>query len=297
MSLSKEYWFIALFMSCITSISSADSANKLSIALLNFCPLHCIDSDNQIVLERPGYAVEIYQNIFGGIGLDVDFQAVPFNRGMIEVSNGRIDAISGPLKFDKEALKVKIRQEPMIGPLYAELIYPERNIGVHHSSCVFVHSDAEWEYSGLSSLDGKIIGAGKSYDYGTETNLYLENGLAKDKDSVVLLTGNSVFAKNLKKLEHKRVDVVLMDKVSGRHAIQTAVDQGELGQGLVKLLGCSGMPANLYLAFSGRTPDISKKLASTFDKGIEELRKSGELKEILSKYGLQDWSSFITEIH
>jgi len=297
MSLLKKYWFIVFFMSCLTSISSAGSTNKLSIALLNFCPLHCIDSDDQIVLERPGYAVEIYQKIFGGIGYDVDFQATPFNRGMIEVSKGRIDAISGPLKFDKEALKVKIRQAPMIGPLYGELIYPERSIGVHHSSCVFVHSDAEWEYTGPSSLDGKIIGAGQNYDYGKEINLYLETRLAKDKDSVVLLTGNSVFAKNLKKLQHKRVDVVLMDKVSGNYAIQTAVKQGELGQGLVKLLGCSGMPAKLYLAFSGHTPDISKKLVSIFDKGIEELRKSGELKEILSKYGLQDWSSSITETH
>lgn len=297
MSLSKKCWFVALLVTCITSISSAGSTNKLSIALLNFCPLHCIDSDNLMIQERPGYAVEVYQKIFGAIGYDVDFQPVPFNRGMIEVSEGRIDAISGPLKFDTEALKVKIRQEPLIGPLYSELIYPERSIGIHHSSCVFVHSDAEWKYSGLSSLDGKIIGAGKSYDYGKETNLYLENRLAKDNDSVVLLTGNSVFAKNLKKLEHKRVDVVLMDKVSGRHAIQTAVKKGELGQDLIKLSGCSGMPASLYLAFSGHTPDISKQLASTFDKGIEGLRKSGELKEILSKYGLQDWSSLITENH
>jgi polar amino acid transport system substrate-binding protein len=211
---------------------------------------------------------------------------------MIEVNKGRIDAISGPLKFDKEALKIKIRQGPMIGPLYGELIYPEKNVGVHHSSCVFVHSDAEWEYTELSSLDGKTIGAGKNYDYGKETNLYLEERLAKDKDSVVFLTGNFVFTQNLKKLKHKRIDVVLMDRVSGRYAIQTAIAEREFESGLVKLLGCSGEPANLYLAFSGRTPDISKKLASTFDKGIAELRKSGVLKEILSKYGLQDWHSY-----
>lgn len=291
MSQAKKYWYIVLFMLCIASISSADSTKKISIALLNFCPLHCIDSDNLMVLERPGYAVEIYQKIFGGVGYDVDFQAAPFNRGMIEVSQGRLDAISGPLKFDKEALKVKIRQEPLIGPLYGELIYPERSVGIHHSSCAFIHSDAKWAFTGLSSLDGKIIGAGKSYDYGKETNLYLENRLAEDKDSVVFITGNSVFAKNLKKLEHKRIDVVLMDKVSGRNAIQIAVKEGELEQGSVKLLGCSGMPAELYLAFSGRSPDIARKLASIFDKGIEDLRQTGELKEILSKYGLQDWSS------
>lgn len=295
MKLTKKYWFIALFMSCIFSTPSAGSANKLSIALLNFCPLHCINPNDLIVLERPGYAVEIYQKIFGDAGYDVDFRTVPFNRGMIEVSQGRIDAISGPLKFDEEALKVKARQMPLIGPLYGELIYPERSVGIHHSSCVFVHSDDKWEYTGLSSLDGKTIGAGKNYDYGKETNLYLENRLIADKNSVVFVTGNSVFAKNLKKLKHKRVDVVLMDKVSGRHAIQTAVEQGELEEGLVKLLGCSGMPANLYLAFSSIAPEMSKKLAATFDKGIEELRKSGELKEILAKYGLQDWSSLLTE--
>jgi polar amino acid transport system substrate-binding protein len=253
--------------------------------LLNFCPLHCIDSDNQLVLERPGYAVEIYQQIFAEIGYDVNFQVVPFNRGMIEVSKGRVDAISRPLKFDKEALKIKIRQGPLIGPLYGELIYPKNNIGGHHSSCAFVHSDAKWEYTGPSSLDGKIVGAGKHYDYGKETNLYLEKHLVKDKGSVVLLIGNSVFAKNLKKLGHKRIDVVLMDKVSGKYAVQTSVKQG-----VVKLLGCSGVPANLYLAFSGRNSEISKKLAPIFDKGIEKLRNSGGFKEILIKYGLQHWS-------
>lgn len=284
-------------MLSVTGISLAGSTNKLSIALLNFCPLHCIDSDNQMVLDRPGYAVEIYQRIFGEVGYDLYFQAAPFNRGMLEVSQGRIDAISGPLKFNIEALKVKIRQEPLIGPLYGELIYPERSVGIHHSSCAFVHSDASWEFTGLSSLDRKIIGAGKSYDYGKETNLYLENRFAEDKDSVVFITGNAVFAKNLKKLEYKRVDVVLMDKVSGRNAIQIAVKEGELEQDSVKFLGCSGMPAELYLAFSGRNPEMSKKLTSIFDKGIEDLRKSGELTEILSKYGLQDWSSLISEAH
>jgi polar amino acid transport system substrate-binding protein len=295
MGLSKKYWFLTLFILCIHTVTAAASSNKLSISLLNFCPLHCIGSDNQLILDRPGYAVEIYQKIFESSGYDVNFQIAPFNRGMIEVNKGRIDAISGPLKFDKEALKVKIRQEPLIGPLYGELIYPQKSVGIHHSSCVFVHSDANWEFTDLTSLDGKIIGAGQSYDYGTETNLYLENRLINDKDTIILLTGNSVFAKNLKKLEHKRIDVVLMDKVSGKHAIQTAVKQGKLEQDSVKLLGCSGIPASLFLAFSGHSPDKSKQLAKFFDNGIKVLRESGQLKEILSKYELQDWSSLLAD--
>jgi len=208
---------------------------------------------------------------------------------MIEVSKGKIDAISGPLKFSEEGLKNKIRQMPLVGPLYGKLVYPEESIGTHHSSCVFVRSDSEFEYTKPASLDGKIIGAALNYDYGKEMNHYLEKRIVEDKGSVSLITGSNVFFQNLQKLVFKRVDAILMDKTGGLFAIKTAVEQGKLKPDSVKMLGCSGVPSYLYLCFSGTTPDKSKKLAAIFDKGIVELRKSGELELILNKYEIKDW--------
>ena len=46
--------------------------------------------------------------------------------------------------------------------------------------------------------------------------------------------------------------------------------------------------SKLYIAFSHRNPK-SKQYAKLITDGIEQMRLSGELSEILAKYGLTDW--------
>lgn len=56
-----------------------------------------------------------------------------------------------------------------------------------------------------------------------------------------------------------------------------------------KIITAGSMPLEkIYIAFSPEIKD-SQRYAQILSKGIKELRKSGRLKEILSKYDLMDW--------
>ncbi len=290
MTASMMRKWLAIFFACICIASTESKAEEISISVLDFCPLHCIGGDGNINPDQPGAVVEIYQKIFGDAGYKAIFRVLPFNRGMMEVSGGRIDAISGPLKFSPEALEDKIRQWPVIGPLYGRLIYPEKTIGTHQSSCFFVRADSDWVFKSERSLDSQRLGTANAHDYGPLINAYIEEALKRgDRAHVQELSGDNMFLRNLKMLVSNRVDVVLIDRTSGSNTIKRAVDNGDLPVGSVKLSQCIGETQNLFLAFSGQYPERSKKLSRVFDKGIEQIRKSGELKTLLGKYGLDDW--------
>lgn len=297
MKLSQLLVLLTLIASGSISATSPKKENKIiDISLLNFAPLHNYAIDGEGLRSPPGYAAEIYTKIFEQAGYKVKFHLLPFNRGMLQVSKGHLDALSGPLKFDNKALEIKSRHLPEIGPLYGKLIYPQNTIGVHHSSCVFVRSDSKWDYSNFESLDQKSIGLALHYDYGSQMNLYLEKRAKINDSRLIMLTGDNVFSRLLRLLVRKRIDIILMDKVSGQFAIKSAIEEKQIKEGLVRLSGCSGVPASLYLAFSGYKKKQSKQLADIFDNGIISLRESGELNKILSKYGITDWEARLSTI-
>jgi len=52
--------------------------------------------------------------------------------------------------------------------------------------------------------------------------------------------------------------------------------------------GIAVIPRKAFIAFSPAVPE-SKKYAQMLSKGIQSLRRSGELDKILGKYGQKDW--------
>lgn len=282
-------WFVSL--SAILCLASpASFAEEIRISVLDFCPLHCKGPDGKLRSDQPGAVVEIYRKIYGDAGYQTRFRHFPFNRGMLEVSLGRVDAISLPLKFTGAALQDKIRQLPEIGRLYGRLIYTERPIGTHQSSCFFVRSNSEWVYDDEGSLESQRIGVANDHDYGPEMNAYLEKArLGGNSDLIRELSGANMFLRNLKMLVARRLDIVLIDRVSGSYTIKQAEKDGEVPAGSIKLSGCIGSAQELFLGFSDKTPERSRKLARIFDDGIVRMRRSGELKSLLDKYGLDDW--------
>ncbi|MGL1885853.1 MAG: transporter substrate-binding domain-containing protein [Reichenbachiella sp.] len=263
--------------------------NTISISLLDFCPFHCFDKPEILNDSLPGYGVEIYNEIYESEGFVVQFVGNSFSRGMVEVNEGDIDAISGPLKFSPEDLKEKIRQMPLIGPMYGALKYPTMSVGVHHSSCVYKKGEDEWQYTTPKSLSGKAIGAAQNYDYGQEMNGFLEQYERNVDTRVERLTGDNIFHRNILRLNLKRIDVILMDRTGGKWAIKKAENKGVISPGQIVLSGCTGESAELYLAFSSTDAKRAQYLGEIFDRGVKRLRDSGKLQDILAKYGLVDW--------
>ena len=80
-----------------------------------------------------------------------------------------------------------------------------------------------------------------------------------------------------------RIDALLDDRVVLQYTLKRMKQ--------TELFTEAGMPEDanpVYIAFSPAKPE-SKKYAEILVKGIEELRKSGELDKIMDKYGMKDW--------
>ncbi len=57
--------------------------------------------------------------------------------------------------------------------------------------------------------------------------------------------------------------------------------------GQLEIAGTLGILKN-YIGFSPKHPN-AKTLINMYDQGIKKLRESGQLNQILSRYGVEDW--------
>ncbi len=95
--------------------------------------------------------------------------------------------------------------------------------------------------------------------------------------------GMNPLEKNIKMLLSGRIDAVIATEpvfwyFANRMDIK---DQ-------IKVSGVAVKPEKAYIAFSPVIPQ-SKEYAKILSNGVAKLRKSGELEQILIKYGLEDW--------
>jgi len=258
-----------------------------------FCPYHCTELDGGWDKEYPGYAYEIYDEIYSSAGYDFKAIQNPFHRGMQSANTGNVDAISGPIKIkSKHESEIKIRQNKNTGTIYSQLIYSKEPISLYHSSCFFGKSDMKWNYKGIQSILSYKTAVVKDFDYGDILNRFIEVETSKKSSPrVQLMFGKDIQLRNFKMLMSGRVDLVLADLQVGLYTINKMEKKQQLKKGSLKLLGCTEEgQRHLYVGFSPKRPKSSRLLAQLFDQGIVRLRSSGKLKLILDKYGLDDWA-------
>lgn len=246
----------------LLSIFSANFllADVITLRADEWCPYNC-QPDSQ----NPGFVVEIAKEVFSKAGHTVEYKLLPWKRTLQQVIDGTyVGAIGTGATDAKER----------------GLIIPSVEQG--YSGNVFVtKKENPWKYEGVESLASVKIGIISGYSYGEKIDKYIES--AKDKpDMVQIVSGDDALTINLKKLDAGKIDVVIDDKAVLMLKIR------ELGmQDKIKIAG-EDEAAPIYIGFSPKNPK-SKEYAELLAKGTEELRKSGKLKEILAKYGLEDW--------
>ena len=125
------------------------------------------------------------------------------------------------------------------------------------------------------------LAAINGYDYGDELRGYIqESGSA----SVTLLGGDQYpLRRGIRMLSLRRVDALVeADPVFWYNAnLLGNADQ-------FKVAGRASESMKSYIAFSPSLPQ-SEDYARILSEGIASMRASGELDEILAKYGLKDW--------
>ncbi len=217
--------------------------------------------NNEADAEKPGYGVEMMKTIFGAAGHQIDYRVIPWNRAIKMVQEGKADAVIGATTEE-----------------VPEFIFPERAFGISKIG-FYVPEKSEWRYQDIGSLNGMRIGAIKGFEYGEELDGYF----IQHSDRVQFVYDDNATATNLKKLLRGRIDTFVED-VNVVEAVATQM--GISNQ--IKWAGDADKGLPVYIAFSPQNPK-SARYAALFSEGLAHLRSTGELANILQKYGLQDW--------
>lgn len=259
-----------LFVLCSLSVFSYSHADSkvVKFSADEWCPYNCAASS-----ARQGYIIEIATAIFSKAGYKVEYSITPYQRALYGALDGHIDAVPGmdpDSQAEAEASYLKINGKE------ARFVVSKK-VG-ESISYFYVPANSKWTFN-LSQADKDLkalkgnVGAAKGYNYEIAPKL-------EELDMFTEVGGDAPLESLLKMLDKGEVAAVLDD---GLVIQEVAATQGFKGK--FKAAGMAGEPLAIHIGFSPKR----KELGAIFDKGIDEMRKNGELEKILKKYNIKDW--------
>lgn len=249
--------FVAILLSFEAQVARADPA-ALSLRADSWCPYNC-DAKS----DKPGYVVEIARDIFAKAGLKVDYDTLNWARSIEEARQGHFDGIIGAIPGDAP-----------------DFVFPTQSIGQSGEGYA-VRTGTPFRFDGAKSFDGKVMGAVSSYAWGGEIGAYVD-AHKDDRSKIQLTSGDDALVQNFEKLLAGRIDIVMDDANVLAHEIAKA------GLGDKITIADRGRPADIFIAFAPSSPK-AKDYAALIDANLPQMRASGRLAEILSRYGVKDW--------
>ncbi len=255
-------WLLAL--DSTTSVTQAETDRVplyegVEFAMGNWCPYHgtCAEGD--------GYITEMLREIFDRAHIQSSFVPIPWSRAVHETQNGIFDGVMSP------------------GGQALEFYYPSVSTG-SFAYCYYTKSQDTWIYTGIHSLTSRVTA------YIKDSTMIEDKEFVEDpRNSAYFIPipyTQSYMLQVVKMLAANRVTTIVNDP----NVTQSFLRSYPMYENFLRNAGCIGR-SDLWVGLSLHP---SKKLkikhiAEVIDNGIITLRQDGTLKEILDKYGLQDW--------
>ena len=247
-------------LACLLALTATGAAAEtITLRADEWCPYNCEPGS-----ERPGYMIEIAQEVFGEAGFDVDYQTLNWMRSIAESRAGRYAGIIGA-----------IREEA------PDFVFGEP-LGLTNNGFA-LRPDMSLDTTDPDPLHGLTLAVIRGYNYSDVPTAYIE-AHGEDRSLVQFTAGDNALEQNLRKLIAGRVDVVVDDLNVLRRAVH------ELGFEDETSVIAWDDPDEVHIAFSPREPNAETYAALLAD-GVERLRRMGRLEEIMARYGLSDWRS------
>jgi len=251
-----------LLFALLTSPVSAQSPKAISIVAPKFwCPFAC-DANS----PQQGFAIEIARAAFLEFGITVNYTNMPYDRALLEVKKGVMVQAVVPT-FKEEA---------------PHFIYPN-NATSATEYCFYVKQNSGWHFMDFPDLKNIRFAATSGYIYSPKMDAYIAQHTEKTTGRVYLLKGEDIPIRMFQMIINGRYEAFLEDT----RLIDFLRSNGKLAG--LKKAGCLAVINYGYLALTPSKVFPSKQMAKYFDEGMLILRNSGKLKEILDKYGVQDW--------
>lgn len=254
----KTYLFKWLFVIIsATAFFLTDNlwADLITIGTDPWCPYNCKDKKNE------GISIEVVRKIFEPEGHKVVVKYLPWVRAITYLKNGEITNFTSAAKAD-----------------CPECLYADYPTAIMRNT-IFVRKDDTFIWTGIDSLEGKILGVIMDYTYGGELTDYI-NKYSNDSQKVLLSHGEEALGLNLKKLVAGRIDLTIDEEAV---LLYTAKKLG-LADKIKPVHVVSAVP--LYLGFSPKDPK-GKYYRDLASYRLKEMIESGELDRLYAKYGLK----------
>ena|GEM_PF-938722 len=253
---------MAIFAGLLHSFLIGAHADTIKMAAMNACPYNC-DPETD---GKKGFMVDVAERIFRDAGHTVVSKVVPFNRAIRGTEEGTYDALAISNPNDSEKLLMPKIPNAMIQGVF------------------LVRKGETWRYEGLDSLKSIKLASfpGATWEE-KDVNHYLET---TGSPAVQMIYGEDPLEVGIQMLLRKRVDSCLTEMNTARYY------GAKIGLNLDERMEIAGRLASTphYISFSPENPK-SVVYARILDQGMKELRASGQLAEILQKYGMSDWKN------
>ncbi|GLQ30538.1 substrate-binding periplasmic protein [Litoribrevibacter albus] len=122
--------------------NSASSQHTLYVSAIDWCPQICPTTP-----DKPGYLVEMIDDLFRESEFQLDFEYVPWSRAIYRVKTGQTDALLSPSK--EEAPDLRYHLEPLS----------------YQTHCFWKLKDSDWHFKGLESLTSKPFVIYRDHSY------------------------------------------------------------------------------------------------------------------------------------
>ena len=248
---------LTFLLSLITANHSLNAA-EVTIVSDRWYPYNGIPQSPQ-----PGYGIEIARYGLAKGGHTLKYQLMSWERSLELVKEGKKDCVIGAYK----------REAP-------DFVYPSLPIGL--DQIIFIKRKGyDWQYRGITSLNNIRLGTIPGYEYSPDIKHYITR-LAKP-ENISKTKGKYALEFNLSSLLEGKLDAVVDSKIV---LVSTLKKHGWLNE--VEIAGVAGAATELYIACSPALKS-SYEYAQLISDGIDELRNTGKLNQILDKYGVKDW--------
>lgn len=248
---------------CSLFAAHVQAAEPLRLVGDDFCPYNC-DAAN----GKPGYIVEVLEEIFATQGIAVKYQIKPWSRAVRMVAKGNADILL--------ANTYNSAPDPRL-----QLVMGE------DSTCFLTRSDVSWRFTDMADLYRQRLGVIQGYHYDSDGPL--DQHLRSNNPLVYQAKGESALRSLLLMLMQERVDLVL----DNCNVLKAKVSKMDLGQRTQITGVLPGYRADLHIAFSPADPEATH-LMNIVREGVADMRRTGRLAAILQRYSVTDWEQTAT---
>jgi polar amino acid transport system substrate-binding protein len=260
------YFYYQFFLLFAGNSYAQDNSEKevVSIVADVWCPYNCDPKS-----DKPGFMIEIAKQVFEPKGIKVEYKAMPWERAIEETRKGSYTAIVGAAKNDAP-----------------DFLFPSEALG-NSTNAFYVKADSSWKFEDISSLNKIALGVIEGYTYESSLDEYIESNKG-NPSKIQSISGDTAIDQNFKKLLKGRIGAYLENiNVAQKHISDNSL------WGKFKMAGQMVTEdveeQHLFIAFSP-VNERSQDYARMLSEGVQELRKSGKLKDILNRYNVQDWA-------